>query len=37
LNNKTIIAKAINSTQGEILSKIGAFKVIYPEKLLVEC
>ena len=33
LNNKTVIAKAINSTHGEILTKIGAFKVIYPEKI----
>ena len=33
LNNKTIIAKAIKSTHGEILTKIGAFKVIYPEKI----
>ncbi|MDY0052089.1 MAG: TrkA family potassium uptake protein [Aliarcobacter sp.] len=33
LNNKTIIAKAINSTHGEILTKIGSFKVIYPEKI----
>ncbi len=33
LNNKNIIAKAITSTHGEILSKIGAFKVIYPEKI----
>jgi len=33
LGNKTIIAKAINQIHGEILSKIGAFKVIYPEKL----
>ncbi|RXJ88223.1 TrkA family potassium uptake protein [Arcobacter sp. CECT 8985] len=33
LNNKNIIAKAITSIHGEILSKIGAFKVIYPEKL----
>ena len=33
LNNKTIIAKAINSTHEEILTKIGAFKVIYPEKI----
>ncbi|BAK73488.1 TrkA family potassium uptake protein [Arcobacter sp. L] len=33
LNNKTIIAKAINSTHGEILSKIGAYKVVYPEKI----
>lgn len=33
LNNKTIIAKAINSTHGEILSKIGAYKVVYPEQI----
>ncbi len=33
LNNKNIIAKAINSTHGEILTKIGAFKVIYPEEI----
>lgn len=33
LNNKVIIAKAINSTHGDILSKIGAYKVIYPEKI----
>ena len=33
LGNKNIIAKAITSTHGEILSKIGAFKVIYPEKM----
>jgi trk system potassium uptake protein len=33
LNNQNIIAKAISSTHGEILSKIGAFKVIYPEKI----
>ena len=33
LNNKHVIAKAITSTHGEILSKIGAFKVIYPEKI----
>ena len=33
LNNKNIIAKAITSTHGEILSKIGAFKVVYPEKI----
>ncbi len=33
LNNKNIIAKAINPTNGEILSKIGAFKVIYPEEI----
>jgi trk system potassium uptake protein len=33
LNNRNIIAKAINSTHGEILSKIGAFKVMYPEEI----
>ena len=33
MNNQNIIAKAITSTHGEILSKIGAFKVIYPEKI----
>jgi trk system potassium uptake protein TrkA len=33
LNNQNIIAKAITSIHGEILSKIGAFKVIYPEKI----
>jgi len=33
LGNKNIIAKAITSVHGEILSKIGAFKVIYPEKI----
>ena len=33
LNNENIIAKAITSTHGEILSKIGAFKVVYPEKI----
>lgn len=33
LGNKTVIAKAINQIHGEILSKIGAFKVIFPEKL----
>ena len=33
LNNKNIITKAITSTHGEILSKIGAFKVVYPEKI----
>ena len=33
LNNQNIIAKAINSTHGEILTKIGAFKVIYPEEI----
>ena len=31
--DKNIIAKAITSTHGEILSKIGAFKVVYPEKI----
>ena len=33
LNNRNIIAKAINPTHGEILTKIGAFKVIYPEEV----
>ena len=33
LNNKRIIAKAITNTHGEILAKIGAFKVVYPEKI----
>lgn len=33
LNNQNIIAKAITSTHGEILSKIGAFKIVYPEKI----
>ena len=33
LNNKNIIAKAINPTHGEILSKIGALKVMYPEEI----
>ena len=33
LNNKNVIAKAINATHGEILSKIGAFKVMYPEEI----
>lgn len=33
LGNRTIIAKAINHVHGEILSKIGAFKVIFPEKI----
>lgn len=32
LKNRVIIAKALNSTHGEVLSKIGAHKVIYPEK-----
>ena len=33
LNNKNIIAKAINPTHGEILSKIGVNKVVYPEEI----
>lgn len=33
LNNKNIIAKAINPTHGEILSKLGVNKVIYPEEI----
>jgi trk system potassium uptake protein len=33
LGNKNVIAKAITSIHGEILSKIGAFKVVYPEKI----
>ncbi len=33
LGNKHIIAKAITPTHGEILAKIGAFKVVYPEKI----
>ena len=33
LSNKNVIAKAINPTHGEILSKLGAFKVIYPEEI----
>ena len=32
LDNKNIIAKAITLTHGEILAKLGAFKVIYPER-----
>ncbi|MDX1808034.1 MAG: TrkA family potassium uptake protein [Sulfurospirillaceae bacterium] len=32
LNNKNIITKAITHTHGEILSRLGAFKVIYPER-----
>lgn len=32
LGNKMIIAKATNKTHGQILSKIGADKVIYPER-----
>ncbi len=33
LNNKNIIAKAINPTHGEILSKLGVNKVVYPEEI----
>lgn len=33
LNNKNIIAKAINPTHGQILTKLGAYKVIYPEEI----
>ena len=32
LDNKNIIAKAITLTHGEILARLGAFKVIYPER-----
>ena len=32
LDNKNIIAKAITPTHGEILAKLGAFKIIYPER-----
>lgn len=32
LGNRTIIAKAYNLVHGEVLSKIGAKKVVYPEK-----
>ncbi len=32
LGNKNIIAKAITLTHGEILARLGAFKVIYPER-----
>jgi len=32
LGNKLIIAKAVTPIHGEILAKIGAFKVIYPER-----
>ena len=32
LDNKNIIAKAITLTDGEILARLGAFKVIYPER-----
>ncbi|PSM52079.1 potassium transporter KtrAB, KtrA subunit [Campylobacter blaseri] len=33
LGNKNIIAKAISTTHGKILTKIGATKVIHPEKI----
>jgi len=33
LDNHNIVAKAITTTHGEILAKIGAFKVIHPEKV----
>ncbi len=33
LNNKNIIAKAINPTHGEILTKLGVNKVVYPEEI----
>ena len=33
LNNKNVIAKAINPTHGEILSKLGVNKVVYPEEI----
>lgn len=33
LGNENIIAKAITTTHGEILAKIGASKVIHPEKI----
>lgn len=33
LGNKNIIAKAITTTHGEILAKIGASKVVHPEKI----
>ncbi|PAF46678.1 hypothetical protein BKH46_06835 [Helicobacter sp. 12S02634-8] len=32
LGNKTIIAKAVSQTHGQILLKIGSDKIIYPEK-----
>lgn len=32
LGNKIVIAKAVTPIHGEILAKIGAFKVIYPER-----
>ncbi len=33
LKNRNIIAKAITTTHGEILAKIGASKVVHPEKI----
>ena len=33
LNNKNIIAKAINPTHGEILTKLGVNKAVYPEEI----
>jgi trk system potassium uptake protein TrkA len=33
LGNRNIIAKAITTTHGEILAKIGASRVVHPEKL----
>lgn len=33
LGNKNIIAKAITTTHGEILAKIGASRVVHPEKI----
>jgi len=32
LGNKTVIAKAKNAIHGEILAKIGATKIVYPER-----
>lgn len=32
LGNKTVIAKAKNALHGEILAKIGANKIVYPER-----
>lgn len=33
LKNKNIIAKATSLTHGKILSKIGVFKIVYPERV----
>lgn len=33
LGNKNIIAKAISTTHGEILAKLGVTKVVHPEKI----